>query len=171
MNITINIQAPELANAIIALAASLGQKPVLQANPSMVNDMQTMVAEANQVPVTNFPTVAPFQNNVPVAPPVQNVPVNAPVQNIVPVAQPGPLQIQQQHQQPVQQPQPQGVPTTATTYTMDQLAVAATQLVDAGRREELLQLLASFGAPALMQLPQEMYGSFATKLREMGARI
>jgi hypothetical protein len=157
MNITINIQAPELATAILALAASLGQKPALQANSSMVTEMQTMVAEANLAPVTNFPTVAPVQNNVPVAPPVQNVvPIAPPVMQQPPV------------QQPMQQP---AVPTSAPTYSMDQLAVAATQLVDAGRREELLQLLASFGAPALMQLPQEMYGSFATKLREMGARI
>jgi hypothetical protein len=158
MNITINIQAPELATAILALAASLGQKPTPQTNLSMVTEMQTMVAEAIQaVPVTNIPQVAPVQNNVPFAPPVQNV---------VPIAQPV------MQQQPVQQPmQQQPVPTSAPTYSMDQLAVAATQLVDAGRREELLQLLASFGAPALMQLPQEMYGSFATKLREMGARI
>jgi hypothetical protein len=157
MNITINIQAPELATAILALAASLGQKPTLQANPSMVAEMQTTVMEANQAaPTTNIPQVVPVQNNVPLAPPVQNV---------VPIAQP-------MQQQPVQQlMQPQPVPTSAPTYSMDQLAVAATQLVDAGRREELLQLLATFGAPALMQLPQEMYGSFATKLREMGARI
>jgi hypothetical protein len=162
MNITINIQAPELATAILALATSLGQKPALQANPSMVTEMQSMVVEAIQTaPVTNIPQVAPVQNTVPLAPPVQNV---------VPIAPP--VLQQQPVQQPMQQPiQQQAVPTSAPSYSMDQLAVAATQLVDAGRREELLQLLASFGAPALMQLPQEMYGSFATKLREMGARI
>jgi hypothetical protein len=167
MNITINIQAPELASAILALATSLGQKPVLQANPSMFAEMQSMVAEANQAaPVPNISQVAPVQNIVPVAPPVQNVvPIATPVMQQQPVQQP-------MQPQPMQQPiQQQAVPTSAPTYSMDQLAVAATQLVDAGRREELLQLLASFGAPALMQLPQEMYGSFATKLREMGARI
>jgi hypothetical protein len=164
MNITINIQAPELANAIMALAASLGKTPVLKTNQTMVTEMQTMVAEANQANVTNFPNVAPITQ----APPIQHsVPVAPPVQNVVPIAPPV------MQQTPFQQPpiQQQAVPTSAPTYSMDQLAVAATQLVDAGRREELLQLLASFGAPALMQLPQEMYGSFATKLREMGARI
>jgi hypothetical protein len=158
MNITINIQAPELASAILALAASLGQKQTgLQTNPSMVSEMHGIMAETNQAaPVTNIPQVAPVQNVVPVA---------SPVQNVVPIAPPV-------QQAPVHQPiQQQTVPTSAPTYSMDQLAVAATQLVDAGRREELLQLLASFGAPALMQLPQEMYGAFATKLREMGARI
>jgi hypothetical protein len=63
------------------------------------------------------------------------------------------------------------VPTTTQTYTLDQLAVAATQLVDAGRREELVGLLASFGVQALTALPKEQYGAFATQLRAMGAKI
>jgi hypothetical protein len=54
---------------------------------------------------------------------------------------------------------------------MDQLAVAATQLMDAGRQPELVSLLSSFGVPSLMALPKEQYGAFATKLREMGAKI
>ena len=54
---------------------------------------------------------------------------------------------------------------------MEQLAVAATQLVDAGRREELVQLLRQFGVEALTQLPKEQYGAFATALRQMGAKI
>ncbi|RKL69086.1 hypothetical protein CR203_03325 [Salipaludibacillus neizhouensis] len=60
---------------------------------------------------------------------------------------------------------------SAPAYTMDQLAVAATQLVDQGKREELVSLLESFGAQALTALPQEQYGAFATKLREKGAKI
>lgn len=65
----------------------------------------------------------------------------------------------------------QTVPTAAQSYTMEQLAVAATQLVDAGRREELVQLLQQFGVEALTQLPKEQYGAFATALRQMGAKI
>lgn len=63
------------------------------------------------------------------------------------------------------------VPTMAATYTMDQLNVAATQLVDGGRRNELVQMLASFGVAALTELPKDHYGAFATQLRAMGARI
>lgn len=86
-------------------------------------------------------------------------------------------QTQEPAQQTVQQPtpqatqQPQAVPTSAPAYTFDQLAVAATQLTDAGRREEVLQLLNSFGVQALTALPKEQYGAFATKLRELGAKI
>ncbi|ELK38798.1 hypothetical protein D478_27826 [Brevibacillus agri BAB-2500] len=54
---------------------------------------------------------------------------------------------------------------------MDQLAVAATQLVDAGRQAEVVQLLASFGVQALTALPKEHYGAFATQLRAMGAKL
>ena len=54
---------------------------------------------------------------------------------------------------------------------MDQLAVAATQLVDKGQRLELVKLLHSFGVPALTELPKELYGNFATQLRAMGAKL
>lgn len=152
MNIQINIQAPELVQAIMALAASLGSKSA-----------NTEVAVTTVAPVQTYvqnPAVqeTPTQNVVPLAPPVQQ-----PVQT-QPMAPPV------QHQQPVA-PVQQPVPTSAPTYTMDQLAVAATQLMDACRQPDLLSLLASFGVQSLMQLPQEQYGAFATKLRELGARI
>lgn len=63
------------------------------------------------------------------------------------------------------------VPTTAQTYTQDQLALAASGLMDAGKLSELQQLLAAFNVPSLVQLPKDQYGAFATKLREMGAKI
>lgn len=114
-NFTITIQAPELVNAILALAQALEQKQVQPSAP------------------------APVQEQAPTQP---SAPAPAPA-----------------------------VPTTAQTYTKDQLAVAATQLVDAGRREELVQLLSQFGVSALTQLPKEQYGAFATALRQMGAKI
>jgi hypothetical protein len=74
-------------------------------------------------------------------------------------------------QQPPVQQQQQTLPTTAPTYAMEQLAVAATQLMDSGRQPEVLNLLAKFGVPSLMALPKEQYGAFATQLRGMGAKI
>lgn len=72
---------------------------------------------------------------------------------------------------PPQAPPTSGVPTSTQAYTMDQLAVAATTIIDAGRRQEVVQLLAQFGAPSLMLLPKEQYGAFATALRSIGAKI
>ena len=63
------------------------------------------------------------------------------------------------------------VPIAAQTYTMEQLAVAATQIVDAGRRTELVGLLNSFGVQALTALPKDQYGVFWTKLRALRAKI
>lgn len=167
MNFTINIQAPELAKSIELLAAALNGKPVnLVGGVDLANGPDITVV--NGQPVQQPANVVPFQQQAPTTVPVQPAP------NEVPTAQyqAPPVQHQQpmQQQAPVQQ-QPQAVPTTAPGYTMDQLAVAATQLMDAGRQQDLLSLLATFGVQSLMQLPLEQYGVFATKLREMGAKI
>lgn len=70
-----------------------------------------------------------------------------------------------------QPPMPGPVPTAPQTYTLEQLSIAATALIDAGRRVELVALLGTFSVPALTALPQEQYGNFATHLRGMGAKI
>lgn len=64
------------------------------------------------------------------------------------------------------------VPTAAPqTFTVEQLAAAASALVDAGRVGELQALLAKYGVPGLPQLPPDQLGAFATDLRAMGAKI
>lgn len=73
---------------------------------------------------------------------------------------------------PPAQPAPSGtVPTSAPSYTMEQLGVAAQPLVDAGRGPELVGWLQQHGVSALTQLPKEQYGEFATFLRSLGASI
>lgn len=146
MNITVKIEAPELAVAIQALAEALKANPIKTTSTENVQQKPVQ-----QQPVQNIETIQPQV-----------------VATAVPTAQPN-----LQQQAPVQQQTPtqQPVPIQAPQYTMDQLAVAATQLMDAGKQPELLQLLASFGVQALMQLPKEHYGAFATKLRELGAKI
>lgn len=141
MNITVEIKAPELAAAIQALASVMGAKPFTLQKDEVAKAVQD---------ATPVQPVQVEQTAVPTAQPT------APVQPVTPA--------------PVQ-PVQQAVPTSAPTYNMDQLAVAATQLMDAGKQPELLQLLSSFGVQALMQLPKEQYGAFATKLRELGAKI
>lgn len=63
------------------------------------------------------------------------------------------------------------VPTAAVAYTLDDLARAATTLMDAGRQGELIGLLQQFGVATLPALAREQYGAFATALRGMGAQI
>ena len=108
----------------------------------------------------------PAQPATPAAtPPVR--PLMAPVPT-VPQPVPAPaVPPQPQVQAPVQQ----SVPTSAVTYTLDELARAAMPLMDSGKQPDLLQLLASFGVEALPALPPAQYGAFATALRGLGAQI
>ena len=104
---------------------------------------------------------------IPQQAPVQAVPVAAIPQQALVQAAPAAAPPQPQVQAPAQQP----VPTTAVTYTLDDLARAATTLMDSGKQPDLLQLIASFGVEALPALPPTQYGAFATALRGMGAQI
>lgn len=56
-------------------------------------------------------------------------------------------------------------------YTIDQTMAAGATLMDAGKVNELRNLLMSFGANAVMDLKPEQLGAFATGLRELGAKI
>lgn len=56
-------------------------------------------------------------------------------------------------------------------YTIDQIMAAGATLMDAGKVNELRNLLMSFGANAVMDLKPEQLGAFATGLRELGAKI
>jgi len=155
IEIKVNINAPGLEGAIQLLAQAFANHN-LQVNVEGGEAEQPKQEAPQQVPQ------APIQQQAP----VQQVPTG---QQGVPVQQP---QAPVQNQAPIQQPQqPQGVPTNAPEYTMEQIAVAATQLVDAGNREGLINLLQSFGVQALTALPKEQYGAFATKLRELGAKL
>ena len=68
-------------------------------------------------------------------------------------------------------PVQQAVPTTAPSYTREDLSRAAITLMDKGQQTQLQQLVQSFGVNSLMELPPEQYGNFATALRGMGAEI
>lgn len=72
---------------------------------------------------------------------------------------------------PSQAPVQTAVPTTAQSYSADDLARAAMTLMDAGRMNDLQALLAQFGITSLPELPESQRGAFATALRGMGAKI
>lgn len=182
--VTINASTPEELSAILAkLHTTEVQAPAAQAIQTQLNYQQhqsiapTVSPQAMQPGFTPDPSYQQpaqqqyqqqpdqqgYGQQAPVQQGYQQQPGQAPMQSAVPTSAP----VQQQAQQ-----QPTNVPVAAQTYTMDQLAVAATQLMDAGRQAELLNLLNNtYGAPSLMALPKEQYGNFATALRQMGAKI
>jgi hypothetical protein len=134
----------------------------------------------------NAPVKQPAQPQQPAQPvnvaPVQTQQLAQPQQPIQPVNI-TPVQIQPASFQPVingntipnqpAQPQPvQPLPTTAPSYTLEQLSLAAARgLMDTGRQAELMQLLTKYGIQALTQLPKDQYGAFATDLRARGCKI
>lgn len=96
------------------------------------------------------------------APPKQDVAAASAPQPVAPTPPPA---------APAPVAQPATVPTTAPAYTQDQLALAASGLMDAGKLPELQALLQQFGVASLVELPKEQYGAFATALRGLGAQI
>lgn len=135
----------------------------------MMNFAKQLVAipqHSEKTPVQNTTAVVvpePQPQAVPVpAVSVPQIPVAAPVPQASVTTPPQP-QVQALVQQPV--------PTSAVTYTLDELARAAMALMDSGKQPDLLQLLASFGVEALPALPPAQYGAFATALRGLGAQI
>lgn len=104
------------------------------------------------------------------APAPQPSMVSAPSQLAAPPAQvqaPSPLTAVQPMQTPVQMP----AQTAPQTYTVQQLGLAARPLVEQGRQQELLALLAEYGVPSVAALPEASRADFAARLRAMGGQI
>jgi len=170
MEIKITIDATGLERALTLLAESIGYativqdkksgckcEPKISTEPIPATDQQQGIG--GQAP--DWGNAAPVLNGL-VPPAIPQV-----AQPIPQVVQAAPMPVQQSI--PVPAPI---VPTTAApSFTIDQLAVAATQLMDAGQQPALLGLLGQFGVNALTALPKEQYGSFATALRQLGAKI
>lgn len=180
-NVVVEIKAPEITEAIWALIGTLANTKI-EGAPVQMPTVIPAFQQAQQEKPQQVETQQPVQVTYPeqqyatlgyAAQPLQQQPQQASMQQ-APVQQ-QPMQPQQPLQPVQMQPQQTlpatAVPTTAPTYSVEQLAVAATQLMDAGRKNELVALLGSFGVQALTMLPKEQYGNFATQLRAMGAKI
>lgn len=59
----------------------------------------------------------------------------------------------------------------APAITFDMIVAAGSQLLDAGRMNDLLTLLSQYGVQAITQLKPEQYESVAVALRGLGAKI
>lgn len=71
-------------------------------------------------------------------------------------------------------PAPNEPPAPAATVkpvTFDDIVAAGSQLLDAGRMADLLNLLKGFGVQAITQLKPEQYADVAVALRGLGAKI
>ncbi len=149
LTMTIQIEAPDLVAALTQLAAAI--HPSAQ-TPNIPQSQVAVPAPASAAPV---PVAVAAPAPVPVAP---QPPVTGPVVPPAPAV-------------PAAPPAPAVPVAGAPAYTLDQLAKAGAALVDAGKMESLMALLAKYGVQAVTQLPPAQYGAFATELRQMGGVI
>lgn len=140
--VRITIEAPELVGAINNLAAAMGGAK--------------LVPQQNTTPVMQQPSANPQAVAAPASAPVQPSPLPSPG----PAAQAMPSY-----------PAPNVPLAQPPKYTVDQIMAAGASLMDAGKVNELMNLLHSFGVQAVMDLKPEQLGAFATGLRELGAKI
>lgn len=176
LEMKITVAAPDLAAAINNLAAALDGK-----NPHTVcNQYGTDNKHIDNVGTINMGMSGKAQPTTPAAPvnptPAPTVPTQAPGAPLS--ATPAQTAAQAAPTVPVAQPAPVAntapaptVPTSAPQYTLDMIATAGSALIDAGKMDQLMQLLGKFGVASLTELTPESYGAVAGELRALGATI
>ncbi|WP_333813729.1 hypothetical protein [Muricomes intestini] len=137
-------------------------------NTAPVQTAPAQTASAQTVPAETGATTAAYGQQIAEHFPEAN---KTQVQQTAPTMPQAPT-IPQQQTAPAQ-PQQAATPvqTTAPAYQLEDLSMAAMQLMDKGMQDQLQQLLAGYGVESLPSLPAEQYGNFATALRGMGAQI
>lgn len=169
-----------ISNALTRIADSMGGQ-------QEVTNPETAPQQSLTIPATTEEAIAGLKEQFNMGTPVTNLgaPVmNPPVQEIPQMT--SPLQIPSGYTPPVQQPQQftmpvsqqaqpmtqapaQPVPTTAPTYSLEQIMQACAQLMDKGAPP--YDLFQKYGIQMLTELNPENYGLFATDLRAKGAQI
>ena len=176
MEMKITVEAPDLAASILKLAEAIASGP----DPALLIPDDPLPVSAYPATPAAAPVAAPV---APVAAPVGPAPVNptpgpAPT-TAAPVAAPSPSPTPVTNAPtagptsaaPGNTPAPAVPVTGAPAYTLDQISRAGASLVDAGKMQQLLELLGRYGVQAVTQLKPEQYGAFATELRALGAQI
>lgn len=147
MEITVTVNAPELAGAITRLALAIEGKAAINQDGSMV------------IPAGTVATVKGVEAQPTAAPQAAQQPTPVP---------------QAQQTAPMPTPQPTPVPQAAPTQkaiTLNDLATAGAGLVDQGKMPQVIALLGKYGVQAITQLQPESFEAFAAELRALGASI
>lgn len=163
LEVKVTILTPDLSAAVIRLADAISARPV--AAEGCGADSCTVIPETpseavlerQETPVAN-PAPAPVEPSIPVQAP--SVPVQAPLEP--PVAASAPTT-------PVAPAIP--VQTPEKTYTLSELSLAASALIEQGKMKELMALINSFGVVSLNVLPPEHFPAFAEGIKKLGAKL
>lgn len=142
MEITVTVNAPELAGAITKLALAI-ESAALNKNGEVTIPAGT-TATVQSVEQVVQPTTA--------AAPQQTAPAPQPQAQTIPMPQ------------PTAQPQQKAL-------TLNDIATAGAGLVDQGKMQQVIELLGKYGVQAITQLQPTQFDAFAGELRALGAAI
>lgn len=160
MEITVTVNAPELAGAITKLALAI-EGAALNKNGEVTIPAGTTATVQSVEQVVQPTTVAPVA-------PQQTAPAPQPQAQTIPMPQPTAPVPQQQAPTPAQQTtaQPQ-----QKALTLNDIATAGAGLVDQGKMQQVIELLGKYGVQAITQLQPTQFDAFAGELRALGAAI
>ena len=156
MEITVTVNAPELAGAITKLALAI-EGAALNKNGEVTIPAGTTATVQSVEQVVQPTTAAAPQQTAP-QPQAQTIPMPQPT---APVPQPqAPTTAQQTTAQPQQK-----------ALTLNDIATAGAGLVDQGKMQQVIELLGKYGVQAITQLQPTQFDAFAVELRALGAAI
>lgn len=158
LNVSVRLEAPELAGAITALADAIkGPVDINVSGPELAQAIaETPAPDPAPAPVTPATPAIPESP----APAAQEVPA-------APVPAPDPVPVP-----PAPAPAPAASVTPAgPTVTLEQLSHAGAALATSGKMPDLMALMKKYGVQAITQLAPEQYDAVAADLRAMGAQI
>ena len=150
LEIKVTIETPDLSQAITQLALAVKGSALAD------SDLAEMVIPAG--------TPMDVMETVPVAPqPVTSAPSPAPVT-------PAPVPAMNPPQPAAPAPAPVPVPA-APKIDMNAISRAGAGLIDQGKMQEVLAVLAKYGVQVITQLQENQFEAFAADLRALGAAI
>ena len=161
MDVTVNINAPAIVDAINRLSEVLGSALLsagVQAQTTI--DTATTTPPTQQIAVQDVTAVQPVQ---------QVMDAHVPPFDIAP-------QTVQQMPQQTAQPTANTAPVQQTAPTVDEayrnkVCTAAARLVEQGMMGEVLGILQSFGVPSVVHLSATQLPEFANRITALGAVI
>jgi len=177
MDVTVNINAPAIVEAINRLSEVFGaalmasSSRVVQTADSITANVQNQITAQPQ-----YEVIAPQTAQDALTPHTQ--PSQQAATNITPPAANVPQNVQQppQSTQPTMQPNPAPVQQTSPAPVVDEayrnrVCTAAARLVEQGKMPDVLAILQSFGVPAVTHLSATQLPEFAAKITALGAVI
>lgn len=160
MDITVNIKAPAIVEAINKLSEALST--AIKVTDSQAQPVDNTATAQSQTATAPYEVINPAQQ--PSTPAIANAP-----QMVAPATQPTIAPA------PAPAPSPQTAPATAAPVDVEtyrnKVCNAAARLIEQGKMPDVLAMLGSFGVQAVTQLSAEQLPDFANKLVAMGAVI